>query len=358
MKFFTANTNECERLLNGFHRIWIWTVSRSRRSRFAAKRLKNSFKVPALLTAMLLGSSCQKSSSPSPDIMARVGDTVITKEFFMSELERRAANGHAVATAAEREAVLQDLIRLETLFAKANAAGVDRDAELAQQFKRMVAAKYEDSEWKKRPSSPKPEAGELDLYYRSHQEQFTSPEKVHVAILFIRVPVKAGPEGAQKSQQQAADLRRLAVEQADAQPDFGLLAQENSDDQATRYRGGDCGWITRQTPKYRWETNVIEALFALPKPGEITPVVRAADGFYIGKLIQKKAALTAPLASVRDRIEQTLMTASQKQARERFEKEQRSGFKIEINEALLKTLEPPRASAKANASAPPSMPTQ
>ena len=290
--------------------------------------------------------------------MARVGDTVITKEFFVSELERRAANGHAVATAAGREAVLQDMIRLESLFAKARAVGVDRDAEMVQQFKRMVSSKYEEIEWKKRPALPKPEAGELDLYYRSHQDQFTSPEKVHVAILFLRVPLKAGPEGAQKIQQQAADLRRLAVEQSEAQPDFGLLAQENSDDQATRYRGGDCGWIMRQTPKYRWDTNVIEALFALPKPGEITPVVRAADGFYIGKLIEKKAALTSPLSAVRDRIEQTLMAANQKQAREMFEKEQRSGLKIEINESLLKTLEPLRASAPANASAPPSMPTQ
>ena len=328
-----------------------------RLSRARTSTGKRSSSAATLLILSLLAGSCGKQNPPNPEVLARVGEAEITKAAFLAELDRRARNGQSVASPAEREAVLNDLIRLETFFAKAKAAGVDRDSELVQQFKRIVAAKYEDQEWKKQPAPPKPEPGEIELFYNAHKDEFTSPEKIHVAILFVRVPIKSEAEQQQKFQKQAAELRQKALEQSAAQPDFGLLAQENSDDQATRYRGGDCGWITRQNPKYRWDPKVVEALFTLKKTGEISPVIRAAEGFYIGKLIERKSAETAPLAAVRERIERQLIAAEQKRGRSKFETEQRRGLRVEINEALLKTIQAPARFANTNAAAPPAMPT-
>lgn len=191
-----------------------------------------------LIGIALLVSSCREPSVTSPDIVARVGDADITKQSLQAELERRARNGQSVAAAGGPAAVLDDLIRLETLFANAKAAGYDHDPELAQQFKRLVAAKFEDDQRKKGP-----------------------------------VPRK-------------------------------------------------------------------------PEPGEISPVVRAPDGFYLLKLIERLPAETAPLEQVRDRIERQLLAAEQKRAREQFDAIQRQGLKIEINQPLLQSLEAPTALAK------------
>ncbi|MBI2947474.1 MAG: peptidyl-prolyl cis-trans isomerase [Verrucomicrobia bacterium] len=309
------------------------------------------------LVLMLLP-SCGRKTLNTPGIIARVGDAVITQDAFQAELNRRAQHGQSIASPAEREAVLNDMIRVETFFAKARASGFDRDPELALQFKRMVVAKYEDMQWKKEPPLRKPEPGEMQLFYDSHKDQFTSPEKVHVAVIFQRVSAKAreAQVGLVKSKMEA--LRRQALGQAAQQSHFGLLAQENSDDQATRYRGGDCGFLTRASAKVRWDHTVRDAAFALKAKGEISPVLRAPDGFYLLRLIERKEAEVAPLALVRERIEKHLFAAEQKRAREKFEAAERRGLEVEINDALLRSIEAPAVFAKRENAAPPAMPVQ
>ena len=306
---------------------------------------------------VLVLASCGQKPIEAPNTLARIGDSIITQEAFQTELERRAQNGSAMGTAAQRQAVLDEMIRVEVFFAKAQAAGLDRDAELLRQFKRTVAARYEETQWQKQSPPKKPEPGEVQLYYQSHQDQFTSPEKVHVAAIYQKVSPKAGAEQADRVKFQMEALRRQAHEQAAQQPHFGLLAQENSDDPTTRYQGGDCGFLTRASSKVRWDHTVREAAFALKEKGEISPVLRAPDGFYLLKLIERKSAETAPLDQVRERITRQLLAAEQKRAREKFETEQRRGLRVEINEPLLQSIKPPRALAKTNDAAPPGLPT-
>lgn len=297
-----------------------------------------------LAAILILASSCGTHSSKQPEVVATVGKEAITATDLARELEERSKNGEMTNSPAQRETVLQDMIRLEVLYQKAKLAGFDRDPQLEKQFKRMVAAKFEEVELKQAPPVARPERGEIETYYQAHRDRFTTPEKVHVAILCIRIPTKAGAEQQAKAQATAESLREKALADAAANPAFGMLAQENSDDQATRYRGGDCGWITRENPKYDWAAQVLNGLFALNNPGEITPVIRTQDGFYIGKLIEKKAAVTAPLEAVQERIERQLMAAKQKQARAQFEQNQRQGLAVDINHALLQTLEVPKVS--------------
>lgn len=297
--------------------------------------------------------SCSQHK-PAGDVLAKVGDTVITRQAFAAELERRARQGKP-ATASDREALLQEMIRVETFYAKATAAGFAERPEIKDQFKKMLAGRYEQEEWKKQPEVKSPEAGEIDLFYRNHKEQFTAPEKIHVAVIVIKVPDKVGPEQAGAFEKRAAEIRQRALDREEET--FGLLAQEMSDDQSTRYRGGDCGWVTRQSLKLRGDAAVLEAIFALKKPGEISPVIRAADGFYLAKLIERKPAETAPLEAVRDRIEHLLLAARQKQAREEFERAQRAGLTIEINSEMLKTIEPPAVVAQHKESTPPLSPS-
>ncbi len=123
-------------------------------------------------------------------------------------------------------------------------------------------------------------------------------------------------------------------------------------------RVGDCGFLTRDSTKVRWEHTVREAAFALKQKNEISPVIRAADGFYLLKLIDHQAARTAPLPEVRERIEKQLLAAAQKQARARFSAELRRGLSVEINQPLLHSLEAPCAPVRRDNAAPPATPGQ
>src|SRR5689334_18436568 len=85
------------------------------------------------------------ASGRSNNIVARIGDTVITLEQFEAELQRRSRGlaGRYGSEAGRRE-LLEQLIREHVLLARARAAGMDRDPELQRRFDRMVIAKYEE----------------------------------------------------------------------------------------------------------------------------------------------------------------------------------------------------------------------
>jgi parvulin-like peptidyl-prolyl isomerase len=313
--------------------------------------------ISALLAGLVVftGVSCKKRAAGG-EVVARVGEAVITKEQFQAELARRAKAGWPLASAAQREAVLEEMVRLEVFYAKAVAAGYAKDPELQAQFRRMLAGKYDADQRAKRPAVKRPEPGEIELHYKNNQAQFTAPERVHPAVIFIKVPTKAGAEQVAKAQERAEQIHQKAVEQAAQQASFGLLAQENSDDQATRYRGGDAGWITREQTRFSWDKSVVEAAFAMQKPGEVGPLLRAPEGFYVLKLMERKAAETQPLEQVRDRISHQLLAAARKQADKEFYEQQKAGLAISISQELLSRIEAPPQAIRTNAPMPPSMP--
>ena len=69
--------------------------------------------------------------------------------------------------------------------------------------------------------------------------------------------------------------------------DFAQIAQADSTDQATRYQGGDMGFLVPgerdDEDKLRLDPILEEAVFQL-EPGEITPVLRTESGFHILKV--------------------------------------------------------------------------
>jgi parvulin-like peptidyl-prolyl isomerase len=104
----------------------------------------------------------------------------------------------------------------------------------------------------------------------------TQTEQVHVAhILFAK-------------KQDADD----ALTKLKAGADFGALAKQVSQDEATRDNGGDLGWFPRDVMPPEFE----QAAFAL-QPGEISGVVSTQLGLHIVKVLERdaKRALTPEL---------------------------------------------------------------
>jgi parvulin-like peptidyl-prolyl isomerase len=109
------------------------------------------------------------------------------------------------------------------------------------------------------------------------------------------------------AQEIAARRRRAEAILARARTgDFGRLAKEQSDDFATRDRGGDLGSFTRNTHTTPFD----EAAFSL-KSGEVSGLVETEYGFHIIKVTEHSPARLQTLGESRSAIREHLLARKQ-----------------------------------------------
>lgn len=114
---------------------------------------------------------------------------------------------------------------------------------------------------------------EIEKYHRDHIEQYSAPELVTARHILV-VPASDTPEADRAARTRAEDLLRRV---RDGGEQFSKLARENSEDPATREKGGDLGTFGRGTMVDAFE----RAVFALPT-GEFAPQpVRTPLGWHV-----------------------------------------------------------------------------
>jgi parvulin-like peptidyl-prolyl isomerase len=108
-------------------------------------------------------------------------------------------------------------------------------------------------------------------------------------------------------------------------------------------------------PVFRWPPKVLDAMFALQKPGELSPVIEAEDGYYLVKLIDLKPAQIAALGDVREAIENRLKRQAAERRQADFNREALAGLRVEIHADLLEKITPPPTVARTGVEAPAAM---
>jgi parvulin-like peptidyl-prolyl isomerase len=127
-----------------------------------------------------------------------------------------------------------------------------------------------------------------------------------------------------------AEAKRLGS----SSPGFGDLARENSEDQTSRYRGGDMGWVGLSEAEGRWGKEIADALFGLKSAGEFTGVLKSADGLHLFRLMEKQPARTKPLKEVEELVAYRVQRQKNAATEKAFEEKIRSGLPIEVNQGL------------------------
>ena len=139
---------------------------------------------------------------------------------------------------------------------------------------------------------------ELRKYYAENEKNYTTAEERRAAHVFVKAPSSmAQAERAQartKAEALLADLQK-------APGSFAEVARTRSEDPSTASTGGDADlYIARGDTDRAYE----EALFALQKPGDLSPVVETQDGFYVLQLKATRGGEKRSYESVRAEIEQ------------------------------------------------------
>ncbi|MCF1426950.1 MAG: SurA N-terminal domain-containing protein [Shewanella sp.] len=135
---------------------------------------------------------------------------------------------------------------------------------------------------------------EAEAYYNEHRSAYQTPEKRLAAHILINT----GDDGADKAKAEALH------KELENGADFAMLAKENSNDQFSADKGGQLDWYEKGVMQPEFD----KALFAIPKKGGISPVVKSDFGYHIIKLKDIEPGQTAAFADVKQQVINQLKT--------------------------------------------------
>jgi parvulin-like peptidyl-prolyl isomerase len=291
---------------------------------------------------------------PPANVLARVGDRAITVEDFQAELQRRTANRQAVP---DRQALLGQMIARETLVQQARAAGLAAAADVRRAVEEALIAKLRETRLTPQLEAAQISPEEIGAAYEKEIARFTQPAKAQLAFLFIAAGPKANTNQVAAAELRIVEARRLALALPAGSRGFGQVAADFSDDQITRYRGGDAGWFTADSPADRWPKAVIAAGFALPQAGDLSGALRMAEGFYLVKKLDARAAAVTPLAEAQPALHRRLLAAKRARIEAEFQQLCRAAVKVQTDPAVLAGVAYPTQNlAQTAGSFPPALP--
>lgn len=162
-------------------------------------------------------------------------------------------------------------------------------------------------------------------YYRAHPDKFTTPERMRVSMILLKVEPWAPGAAWAAAEEEAGRLRERLRDGAD----FAELARLHSADPSAE-RGGDLGYVHRGM--FSAETQaVIDAL----APGGLSEPVRLLQGFGLFRLDDRVPPRLNEFAQAEERARGLLRRERQEAAWEALRAGLRKNARIEIDEAAL-----------------------
>lgn len=283
--------------------------------------------LPIALLAMLAagcGREVARTVAPASGdkVLAVVGEQKITEADFRRQWERRMSGNDS---AAAREQVLEELIHRAALLATARREGVDQDPEVAAEIERLLIARLREIKLQPQMQALSVSDEELKAYYDARREtKFTEAERVRVAVLWFDTQGQAPLLERFRPRLQA--VRDQVLTNASAFPvaaGFGALAPGNSEHRASRYKGGDVGWLSEGDASLAgsdgWGGAVREIAKSLQTPGDLSELVERPEGLFLVRLIERRPPEVADFNGVKERIRKELLMQRRKELDARFQ---------------------------------------
>jgi parvulin-like peptidyl-prolyl isomerase len=250
---------------------------------------------------LLLG--CGGEPGGGEDAVAWVEGEPITAADLEAEVARRGAlETMRFATPEERRAILDDVIERRVLALNARRAGYESEPALRAELEQVLGRRFERELLRAHAPDLLVTAEEVEAEYRGNLDRYTEPERVQAALIWVPVPPGATPETRARLRARAEQAWQEARDPSAASGTFGALAVRYSSDFESRYRGGDIGWLERDSTDPRWGNAVARAVFALSEPGDLSEVIATEAGFAIARLVRRTERRTADLEEVEPRI--------------------------------------------------------
>jgi peptidyl-prolyl cis-trans isomerase C len=274
--------------------------------------------VVALSICPALG--CRKQAAPKvpEDAVAMVGNRPITRAQLQRHIDRLPpVLRQQYASAEARRPLLDALVRNELLLQEARRRGLENDPEYREIVDQQLIALLLRRSGEGQDSTQAIRDDEIERYYREHLAQFSAPEQVRISQ--IVVPDKAL---ATRLLKQVRALRRNDA------AGFAAIATKHSIDAPSREKGGDAGYLSRDSGAF--SPTVRAAAFLLREPGDVADLVETEHGVHILRLNDRRAAAARPFEQVKDEIRQRLLYQRREKNTEELLSQSRSRHKVEV----------------------------
>jgi peptidyl-prolyl cis-trans isomerase C len=225
------------------------------------------------------------------DIVARVGQKVITKAEFEQLLKKK--GGEPAKDKQMEMGLLNNMVQTLALGEAARKKGIDKRKDIQAILELTVDNVLANELIKEEVISKlKVTEGQAREYYDKNSALFKTPEQIKALHILIKVDKSASADDKKKAREKAEGiLKRIR-----AGEDFAKLAMEFSDDPGSKARGGDLGLFGRGRMVKPFE----EAAFNL-KPGTVSEVVETAFGYHLIKVETKQKEEVPPFETVKDK---------------------------------------------------------
>lgn len=324
--------------------------------------------IPVLI-ALLVGLACgiwlgpriggQDSVAAPDDWLARIGEqSWITVSEFESEMQRRGAGMAGRAFSAEQQqALLDELIYRRALVLRAEQQEVHLRPEVRRGLDQILVNQMLRAELRPQQEQADIAPAAIEAFYDKHADEYTVPARRRVAMIHFQVGATASEETREQIRTQAEQVRNQALELADNVRDFGLLARNHSDHQASRFRGGVLGWIGEGDPgRYNYPEIVTRQALSMQQTGEVSELVQDDQGFYLVRMVAYEPSRTRSLDELSDGIRQRLLRQRFVDVENQYRDQVISEFAIQIDEQQLAALAPDQPPPPPEQQQPPSLP--
>jgi parvulin-like peptidyl-prolyl isomerase len=177
------------------------------------------------------------------------------------------------------------------------------------------------------PPADFPSDADIQSAYDHNQAALAVPRAFRLSQIYVAVAPGADAATVDKARQRATDLSHQVHGKSG---DFAAIAQANSDDKTHAAQGGDMGFVAE--PMLMLE---IRKVADTMKPGDVAGPIQTTAGFHIIKLTDMRAAGTAPLAAVKERIRTELRQQREQQNEQAYMAKLVGPNAVSIDEASL-----------------------
>lgn len=229
-----------------------------------------------LLIAVVLIAACHRKPSVPPDVVARVGERMVTLNDFKRYLDRNtgtdlAQMGPEVATAMVDQ-YLEEVILSEYAAAHGVEIPAEKIASAVRTDAGVTVIEKRDEMRRQRligdtsENVPPPSDADIRAYYEQHPAEFKSGEEVHVKQILVH------------DENVATEIDQ----KLHAGGSFEALSSQYSLAPNAK-KGGEIGYVSRGELPKMFE----DEIFAL-KPGSVSGVIRTDSSFHIFKVADRR----------------------------------------------------------------------
>ncbi len=289
--------------------------------------------------------SAEKKSEPadSSPVLARVAGDPITQADFEAEVQFRMNQRRPLP---EKAALLNEMIERRALLYRARQGGLESDAGIRRELENLLIARLRQRELENELRAAKVSDDELQAAYEARIAEFTRPAKVRVAILRLKAGAKASEEKRAEVRARLEEARQKALAtpapggRGPAAQGFGALAIDYTDDQTSRYRGGDIGWLNQGSFEYRWPRALLEAAYGGEK-GVVSEVLEIDGDYYLAMKADFREAAVQPFADAKQVLRVGLLRTKREQLQDDFRQETMRIAKTTIDQSALAAVKLP-----------------